>query len=66
MFQETIRREAKRQKLSGYALAKLIGKGLSMRSVQMYLAGKHDLSGERVALIAKALGMELRTTRKGR
>ena len=67
MFRKTIQAEAKRQGLSGYRIAKM--SGIPMRTVQAYLAEDCDLAGERVARIAKALGLELRSakrTRKGR
>jgi transcriptional regulator with XRE-family HTH domain len=65
-FQQTIRREAKRQGLSGYAIGKR--SGVPIRTVQAYLAGDCDLMGERIAKIAAALGLGLRPTRqrKGR
>lgn len=64
VFQATIQSEAKRQGLSGYRLAKLAG--LPMRTVQDYLAGAHDLAGERVAKLAAALGLELKATKRKR
>lgn len=64
-FQETIQHEARRQKLSGYRIGKL--SGLPIRTVQAYLAGATDLSGERVEKIAVVLGLRLvRRTNKGR
>ena len=67
-FRKIIQREAKHEGLSGYRLAKLTG--ISMRAVQRYLAEDCDLGGERVAKIAKVLGLELmpkrRTKAKGR
>lgn len=59
-----IQQEARRQERSGYRLAKLTG--LPMRTVQDYLSGNHDLAGERVAKLAKALGLELRPAKKTR
>lgn len=64
MFQASIQREAHRQNLSGYRLAKLTG--LPMRTIQDYLSGNHDLAGERVAKLASALGLELRLAKKTR
>ncbi|GAG37842.1 unnamed protein product, partial [marine sediment metagenome] len=55
-FRKAIQAEAKRQGLSGYRIAKL--SGVPMRTVQAYLAEDCDLVGERVAKIAKALGLE--------
>lgn len=63
MFQVTIAQEARRQKLSGYALAKL--SGVPMRTVQAYLAGDTDLAGRRIEKLAAALGLELRPARSG-
>lgn len=62
VFQNIIQNEAKRQGVSGYRLAKLAG--LKLRSVQQYVAGDHDLAGERVALLAAALGLALRPARR--
>ena len=61
-FRKTIQAEAKRQKMSGYRIAKL--SGLPMRGVQAYLAGDNDMAGERLAKIAKVLGLELRPKRR--
>lgn len=60
-FQEIIRREAKRQGISGYRLARL--SGVPMRTVQAYLAGSTDLAGRRIEKIATALGLALRRFR---
>ncbi len=56
-FQELIRREAKRQGLSGYRISKL--SGIPMRTVQAYLAGDSDLAGRRIEKIARVLGLGL-------
>ena len=61
-FQTIIRREAKRQRLSGYRIGKM--SGVPIRTVQAYLAGACDLAGERIAKIAVALGLELRPARR--
>ena len=61
-FRKTIQAEVKRQGLSGYRVAKL--SGMPMRTVQAYLAEDCDLTGERVARIAEALGLELRAKRR--
>ena len=63
-FRDIIRREAKRQGLSGYALSKRVGPKMSMRVIQAYLAGSCDLTGGRLAAICDALGLELRPRRK--
>jgi transcriptional regulator with XRE-family HTH domain len=66
-FRRIILAEVERQGLSGYRLAAM--SGIPMRSVQGYLAGDHDMQGERLARIAKALQLELRPSgrkRKGR
>jgi transcriptional regulator with XRE-family HTH domain len=52
-FRRIILAEVERQGLSGYRLAAM--SGIPMRSVQGYLAGDHDMQGERLARIAKAL-----------
>ncbi len=62
MFRKIIQQEAKRQDVSGYRLAQL--SGIPMRTVQHYLAGGSDLGGERVAKIAKVLGLELRAAKR--
>lgn len=61
-FRKIILAEVKRQALSGYRIAQL--SGVPMRTVQAYLAGIRDLTGERLARIAEALGLELRPRRK--
>lgn len=61
-FRKIIQREAQRQKLSGYRIAKMAG--VPMRTVQAYLAGTYDMVGERLAKIAEALGLELRPKRR--
>ena len=64
-FRKIIQVEVKRQGLSGYRVAKL--SGVPLRTVQAYLAEDCDLVGERVARIAKVLGLALtRQARKGR
>ena len=64
-FRKIIGTEVTRQGLSGYRVAKL--SGIPMRTVQAYLAGSRDLTGERLARIVDALGLELRPKRrKGR
>ncbi len=65
-FQQTIQREARRQGLSGYRIAKL--SGVPMRTVQAYLSGETDLAGRRIEKIAAVLKLELRLQRaaKGR
>jgi transcriptional regulator with XRE-family HTH domain len=61
-FQDLIRREAEKQGLSGYRIAKL--SGVPMRTVQAYLAGDTDLAGRRIERIAAVLGLELRRVRR--
>ena len=61
-FQETIQREAVRQKLSGYRIAAL--SGVPKRTVQRYLAGDTDLVGRRIEKIAAVLGLGLRPARQ--
>ena len=57
-FRKIIEAEVNRQGLTGYRIGKLTG--LPMRGVQAYLAGDNDMAGERLAKIAKVLGLELR------
>ena len=61
-FRKIIQAEAKRKGLSGYRVAKL--SAVPMRTVQSYLAGESDVTGERLAKIAAALGLELRPKRR--
>lgn len=61
-FREIVRREMKRQGLSGYRLAKLAN--LNLRGVQAYVAGERDMVGERLAKVCKALGLELKPKRR--
>jgi transcriptional regulator with XRE-family HTH domain len=61
-FQETIQREARRQGLSGYRIAKLTD--MPMRTVQRYLAGDTDLAGRRIERIADVLGLALMPKRQ--
>ncbi len=56
-FQETIQREARRQKLTGYRIGKL--SGIPIRTVQRYLAADTDLAGRRIEKIAAVLGLAL-------
>jgi len=64
MFRRIIMREVKRQRLSGYRLAKL--SGVAMRTVQDYLAGESDMNGERLGKLAHALGLQLRPVKRPR
>ena len=64
-FRKIIRRETKKQGISGYRLAKMVGPEVaSMRMVQAYLAGEADMTGERLNAICKALNLELRPRRR--
>ncbi len=64
-FRKVIQARAREMKISGYRIAQL--SGVPMRTVQAYLAGDVDASGERVAKIAEALGLELKLkTKEGR
>lgn len=57
-FRRIIIGTARKQGLSGYALAKLAD--LPMRTVQAYLAGENDLAGGRIEKLAAVLGLALR------
>ncbi|MCH8805197.1 MAG: helix-turn-helix domain-containing protein [Planctomycetes bacterium] len=61
MFREIIRREVRRQKLSGYRIGKLAD--MPARTIQSYLAGTRDLTGERLAQVCRVLGLELQPKR---
>jgi len=58
VFRETIIRELKRRGWSSYRLGQ--ESGVPIRTVQRYTSGGCDLRGETVALMCKALGLELR------
>lgn len=64
MFRETIKREMTRREWSAYRLGQ--ESGVPIRTVQQYVSGGCDLLAERVELLCKALGLELRTKQKGR
>lgn len=61
-FRSVIQQEVERQGLSGYRIAILAN--MPRRTVQAYLSGTRDLTGERLAKIADALGLELRPKRQ--
>ena len=63
-FRKIIQAEARRRDLSGYRIAKMAG--MPVRTVQAYLSEERDLTGERVAMIAAALDLELRPQRRTR
>ena len=65
-FRKTIKREVKKRGLSGYALAKLVQPHISTRMIQAYLSGQADMSGEQLALVCEALGLQLTPRRKRR
>ncbi len=62
MIRKTIRCEAKRQGLSGYALAKLAG--VPLRTAQRFMAGDVNVSAATAEAFAAVLGLELRKVRK--
>jgi len=63
MFREIIQKEVDRRSWSAYRLGK--ESGVPIRTVQAYLSGTCDLSGELIAVLCKTLGLELRSTKKG-
>ncbi len=65
-FRAIVRAEVDRQGLSGYRLARMAD--MPERTIQAYLAGDRDLTGERLTKLCEALGLELRPKhkRKGR
>ncbi len=65
-FRKDILREAKRQGLSAYALAKAAG--LPIRGVQAFLSGERDITCVRLAALMDVLGIKLRRSgrQKGR
>lgn len=64
MLRDIIRREVKRQGISGYRLGKL--SGLPIRTVQAYLAGSTDLIGARIEKMLAGLGLHLQPARRRR
>ena len=63
-FRTIITAEVERQGVSGYRLARM--SGVAERTLQAYLSGSQDLTGEKLSLVADALGLELRRVRKRR
>ena len=61
-FRKEIMREAKRQGLSAYALAKAAG--LPIRGVQAFLAGECDINCGRLAALMDVLGIKLKRSGK--
>lgn len=60
-FRKIIQREVRRQGLSGYRIGKLAD--MSPRTIQSYLAGTRDLTGERLAQVCRVLGLTLQPKR---
>jgi ribosome-binding protein aMBF1 (putative translation factor) len=56
-FRNTIENEMRRRGWSAYRLAKAAG--LSIRTVQAYVAGDLDTSGARIEAMSRALGLQL-------
>jgi transcriptional regulator with XRE-family HTH domain len=63
-FRKIVLAEVKRQRLSGYRLARMCG--VPERTVQKYLSGGQDLTGEKLCKLTDALGLELRPRRRRR
>jgi len=61
-FRREIKREMKRLGWSAYRLAK--ESGMPIRGVQQYIEGTRDATGERLSKMLKALGFELKRSRK--
>ena len=61
-FQQTIKREAERQGLSGYRLGKL--SSVPIRTVQRFLSGATDITTQNLEAIAKVLGLTLGPARR--
>jgi len=61
-FQDIIVSEVQRRGWSGYRLAKEAG--LPMRAVQNYLAGRVDILAERLQVLCRVLGLELRQAKQ--
>lgn len=65
MFRKTINAEMERQGLSRYAIAERIADRVPRTCTYDYLSGRSDMTGERLAILCKALGLTLKRT-KGR
>ncbi len=63
-FRKIVLAEIKRQGFTGYSLAKLTKPHVKMRMIQCYMAGTSDLTGERLAVVCKVLGLELKRSRE--
>ncbi len=63
-FRKIVLAEIKRQRFTGYSLAKLTKPHVKMRMLQCYMAGTSDLTGERLAVVCEVLGLNLCQTRK--
>ena len=63
-FRKIIKAELRRRGWSGYRLGKETD--LPIRSIQAYLAGQYDMTGERLATVCEVLGLELKRTRKAK
>lgn len=63
-FRETILKELKKRDWSAYKLGQ--ESGLPIRTVQAYLAGRLDTSGERLAAMCDALELELKVKKTSR
>lgn len=63
-FRDIILAELQRRDWSGYRLAQECG--VPARTIQRWLADDNDLTAARLELICKALGLELRPTKKGK
>ena len=60
-FRTTIQRELDRREWSAYRLGQ--ESGIPIRTVQAYLSGTCDLTGERIAIMCATLGLEVRRVR---
>ena len=65
-FRKIIQQEVARRGWSGYRLGQ--ESGIPIRTVQQYLAGRADMTGEKLAMLCEALGLGIRPTgrRKGK
>lgn len=55
---------AEKQGMSGYAVGKAAG--VSIRLVQRWFAGSHDIGAAKLERIAEALGLTLKPSKGGR
>lgn len=59
-----IREAAEREGLTAYAIAKSLDGAITQDMIRLYFRGESDLASRRLALLAGAVGLELKVARK--